>query len=306
MGHRSHHYPNLRALLTGLIRRDPAQESAAISPTLSNEAVEQYQRDGFYFPIRVMSAEVAAGYRAQLEAYEAASGGPIASNMRHKVHLLFTWASELVRHSEILDVVEDVLGPDLLCWNTNFFIKEPESAGFVTFHQDSTYWGLDSPDVMTVWLALSDAGADSGPMKFMPGSHKQPQLDHRDTFDEENLLTRGQEVEVDVDETKAATVALRAGEVSLHHVLLVHGSIPNASLDRRIGFAIRYIPTYVRQLKIRTSATLVRGEDAYHNFDLEPEPRADLDGAAMAAHAEAMERQVAALLDDTEQTEMKR
>ena len=113
---------------------------------LSADAVDQYHRDGFLFPIRVMSAEDAAGYRAELEACEAGSGGPIGSNMRHKVHLFFTSAGEIIRHPAILDVVEDVFGPDLMCCSTSFFIKEHESPGFVTFHQGSTYWALDSPD----------------------------------------------------------------------------------------------------------------------------------------------------------------
>ncbi len=272
---------------------------------LSPEAVAQYERDGFYFPVRVFSAEEALSYRSRLEVYEAATGGPIASNWRHKVHLLFTWANELVRHPKILDAVEDLIGPDIICWTSNFFIKEADNPGFVSWHQDSTYWGLEPPDVITAWLAVSTAPLESGAMKFLPGSHKLDQIPHRDTYDENNLLTRGQEIAVEVDESQAVDVPLMAGEISLHHVRLVHGSHPNTTNDRRIGLAMRYIPTYVRQVKLKDSAMLVRGVDEYGNFDWEPEPQADADEAAITAHAAAMARQVATYYSGTDKTQMR-
>ncbi|MCW5772925.1 MAG: phytanoyl-CoA dioxygenase family protein [Rhodospirillaceae bacterium] len=262
-------------------------------------ATAAYARDGFWFPVRVMPAGEAAQYRAKLEAYEGAAGGPIAGNMRHKVHLLFTWADALVRHPRILDAVEDLLGPDLLCWTTNFFIKEPRDPGFVSWHQDSTYWGLEPHDVVTAWLALSEAPVESGAMKFLPGSHTQDQLPHTDTYHEHNLLTRGQEVAVAVDEKLAIDVPLRAGEMSLHHIKLVHGSKPNITGDRRIGLAIRYIPTSVRQTKVADSATLVRGTDRFGHFELETPPQADCDAQARAAHRRVMERQIATYYSGT-------
>jgi ectoine hydroxylase-related dioxygenase (phytanoyl-CoA dioxygenase family) len=272
---------------------------------LSPEAKAQYERVGYYFPVRVLSAEEALSYRRRLEAYEAATGGPIQSNWRHKVHLLFTWANELVRHPKILDAVEDLIGPNIICWTTNFFIKEADNPGFVSWHQDSTYWGLEPPDVITAWLALSAAPLESGAMKFLPGSHKWEQIEHLDTYDENNLLTRGQEIAVEVDESQAVDVPLMAGEISLHHVRLVHGSHPNTTNDRRIGLSIRYIPTYVRQVKVKDSAMLVRGVDEHGNFDWEPEPQADADEAAITAHAEAMARQVATYYSGTDKTQMR-
>ncbi|TAJ38754.1 MAG: phytanoyl-CoA dioxygenase [Reyranella sp.] len=269
---------------------------------LSAEEVSTYRRKGFHFPMRVLSAEEARGYRDRLEAHERATGAPIAGNMRHKVHLLFTWANQLARHPAILDAVEDVIGPDILCWSTSFFIKEAHSPSFVSWHQDATYWGLSTDDVITAWVAFADAPVESGAMKFWPGSHLKNQLEHRDTFDKDNLLTRGQEIAVDVPEGEGVDVALKAGEMSLHHVLLAHGSGPNTTGDRRIGLAIRYIPPHVRQLKVRDSAMLVRGRDTHGNFDLEPAPKADLDEAALAAHRDAVDRNVKALYAGTGQT----
>ena len=272
---------------------------------LSQQQVADYQRDGCVFPVRVLSAAQAAHYRHCLEQHEAIAGQPLQGNLRHKTHLLFTWADELVHNPEILDAVSDVIGPDILCWTTNFFIKESSSEGFVSWHQDSTYWGLDPDDVVTAWVAFTDATPENGYMQFIPGTHKVEQLPHLDTFHRDNLLSRGQEIAVEVDTSKAVGIALRAGEMSLHHIKLVHGSEPNRSADRRIGLAIRYIPTYVRQTKVRDAAMLVRGTDKYGHFDAEPRPRADLDAAALAAHAESVGRQVKALYQGTDKQEFR-
>jgi non-haem Fe2+, alpha-ketoglutarate-dependent halogenase len=267
---------------------------------LSPAQIAQYHEQGFISPIRVMSAAAAGEYRSRLEAYEASSGGPLGGDLRHKSHLLFTWLAELVRHDKILDAVEDLYGPDLLCWTTNFFIKEKANPAFVSWHQDSTYWGLSRPDVVSAWVAFTPANSANGAMKVIPGTHKIDQIAHRDTFDKHNLLTRGQEVAVDVDESKAVTIALEPGEMSLHHVRLVHGSPPNTSNDRRIGFAIRYVPTSVSQVAGADSATLVRGADRYHHFELEPRPSRDLDPELVTLHKQITERNAQILYRGTD------
>lgn len=272
---------------------------------LTPEQVAAYERDGLVFPIPVMSPAEARGFRDRLEVYERSNGGPIQKEWRHKVHLLFTWANELVRHPRILDAVEDVIGPNIVCWTTNFFIKEAHDPGYVSWHQDSTYWGLDPADVVTAWFAMSDAPVESGAMKFVPGSHKWDQIEHVDTYHEHNLLTRGQEIAVEVDDSQGVYVPLKAGEVSLHHIRAVHGSAPNTTGDRRIGLAIRYIPTYVRQVKLRDSAMLVRGEDTHGHFDWEPEPANDLDAGALAAHKDATARQLATYYSGTDKAEFR-
>ncbi len=272
---------------------------------LTAEQVARYRHDGFHFPVPVLSADEARSYRDRLEENERALGGPLSGNLRQKPHLLFTWANELARHPTILDAVEDVIGPDILCWSTTFFTKEARSPAFVSWHQDATYWGLSTDDVITAWVAFAEAPVESGAMKFWPGSHLRNQLEHRDTFASDNLLSRGQEIAVEVPAGEGVDVALKAGEMSLHHVLLVHGSGPNTTDDRRIGFAIRYIPPHVRQLKVRDSATLVRGRDTHGNFDLEPAPRRDLDKAALAAHRDAVERSVKALYAGTDRAEFR-
>jgi non-haem Fe2+, alpha-ketoglutarate-dependent halogenase len=266
---------------------------------LTEAAVRQYQDLGYYAPVAVMSREEAAALRNALETFEAGAG-VLAGTLRQKSHLLFTWLNDLIRHPRILDAVEDVIGPNILCWGSSFFIKEPRNPGYVSWHQDSTYWGLDPADVVTAWVALSDSTAANGAMRVIPGSHKLEQVGHRDTFNPENLLSRGQEVMVDVDEREAVMLELAAGEMSLHHVRLIHGSDPNPSDLRRIGFAIRYIPTTVRQVAgTHDSATLVRGVDRHGHFEAEERPDADMSPRAVAHHAAVTGTHAAILMRDT-------
>ena len=267
--------------------------------SLSAEAVRQFHAEGYYAPLRVLSTEQAAAIRRHLEEYEARSGG-LRGPLRHKSHLLFTWLDALIREPRILDAIEDLIGPNILCWGTSFFIKDARDPGYVSWHQDSTYWGLEPPDIVTAWVAISESTAANGAMRVIPGSHRGDQLPHRDTFAANNLLSRGQEIEVKVDESRAAMLELAPGEMSLHHVRLIHGSDPNPSGRRRIGFAIRYLPTYVRQVVgSHDSATLVRGVDTQHNFEPEQRPDADMSEAAQAFHAAITSRHAQVLMRDT-------
>ena len=257
---------------------------------LSDVEVEAYKRDGFHFPVRVMSAEKAEGYRRTLEAFESSQPGNIRNQIKTKMHLVLTWIYEMVSHPGILDAVEDVLGPNILCWNATFFTKEANDPGHVTWHQDATYWGMDSQDICSAWIALSPSTVESGAMQVMPGTHHSEILEHEDTFDKHNLLTRGQKLVQDPDESKAVSLVLQPGELSLHHVALVHGSKPNRTDDRRIGLAIRYVAPNVKQTGgIQDSAMLLRGEDRFGNFIAEKPPASDMDAEAMAFHSQVLE-----------------
>jgi non-heme Fe2+,alpha-ketoglutarate-dependent halogenase len=266
---------------------------------LTQAALRQYQEQGYYAPIRVMPRAEADALRAKLEDFEAGAG-ILAGKLRHKSHLLFTWLNDLVRNPRILDAVEDVIGPNILCWGSSFFIKEPRNPAFVSWHQDSTYWGLDPADVVTAWVALTDSTPANGAMRVIPGTHLLDQVPHHDTFRSDNLLSRGQEIMVEVDDRQAAMLELQAGEMSLHHVRLIHGSDPNPSPQRRIGFAIRYIPTTVRQIAgSHDHATLVRGVDTFRHFDPEQRPDADMSERALAYHAEVTGAHAKILMRDT-------
>lgn len=256
---------------------------------LTNEQVQAYENDGYVCPVTALSEQEAADFRKRFEAYETEHGGWYELSKGQKLYLLQTWAADLVRHPKVLDAVEDVLGPDIFCWGQSLFVKDAHDPGFVTMHQDGTYWGLSEPDVVTAWIALSPATEQSGCMKVVPGTHKMELQAHNDTLDENNLLTRGQEIAVDVDESETVFMPLQPGQLSLHHVRLVHGSASNQSDDRRIGVAIRYIAPHVKQKEADAdSAWLVRGEDKYGYFIHETPPNADMDEAALAEHKRIM------------------
>ena len=259
-------------------------------PGLSPRDVQFFSERGYYFPTRILTSAEALTHRARLEAFEQSRGGPLSGALRTKSHLLFTWIDALVRHPRILDAVEAILGPNLLVWSSTFFTKEANDPAYVSWHQDSTYWGLSAPDVVTAWVGFTDSNVSNGCMQVIPRTHLIDQLPHKDTFAENNLLTRGQEVQVDVNPNDAVDVILQAGEMSLHHVRLVHGSPPNASHDRRIGYAVRYVPTYVHQTAGKCdSAMLVRGIDTYKHFHPEPRPIVDFGVDERAFHAAATE-----------------
>ena len=253
--------------------------------SLSAEQVRRYRGDGFVHPVRVMDAAEAARYRARFEEYEHSQGGWYALSKGQKLYLLQTWVAELASHPRVLDAVEDVLGPDILVWGTSLFVKDAHDPAFVTWHQDSTYWGLSETDVATAWVALSSSTRESGCVKMIPGTQAWDQLPHRDTLAEHNLLTRGQEIAVEVDESQAVYLELEPGEISIHNIRTVHSSEPNRSDDRRIGVSVRYIAPHVKQLFAENdSAWLVRGEDRYGHFVAETPPKADMDEAALAEH----------------------
>jgi non-heme Fe2+,alpha-ketoglutarate-dependent halogenase len=255
---------------------------------LSEEAIAQIERDGYYFPFRILDDEQVASYRALLENIEKAQGKPVGGAQRNKSHLLFKWVDDLMRHDQILDAVEDLIGPDILCWNTFFWIKEAGSKTFVSWHQDLRYWGLDTNDLITAWLALSPATQESGCMRVLPGSHKGDLLAHSDEYRQDNLLTRGQEIAVEVDEAQAVTMPLQSGEISLHNVRLAHASGPNLSNDRRIGLSLHYMPTQTQQIVgAWDSAALVRGEDRFGHFAPTPRPTRDFDPETVQFHEKA-------------------
>ena len=253
---------------------------------LSAEEVDAYRSNGFHFPVSVLGLEEIRQYRLELEEIERDFGAEFKTDL----HLLKKWAWNLVHDARILDAVEDVLGPNILCWGLHWFIKEPFENKIVTWHQDSNYWGLYPHDVTTAWLALSDAGIATGPMKFIPTSHLMKDYEHEDTFDKSNLLSRGQKIVEPLAESSSVLAPMKAGEMSLHHVRIVHGSDANTTSDRRIGMAIRYAATNVKQGKLRDTAVLVRGEDAFGHFDLLDAPETEMGELEIARQRDAVAR----------------
>ena len=252
---------------------------------LTDDQVAAYWRDGFVAPVTVMTPDRARAFRDRMEAAERAHG-PLHYVI--KPHLLLTAAEELARWAPLLDAVEDILGPDLMAWDAAFIVKEPGSRKFVSWHQDLTYWGLDAVDaVASVWLALSPATVESGAMKMIPGSHRGA-LAHRATASADNILSRGQTVDVAAAEaSRAIDIVLEPGQMSLHHGLVLHASAGNRSADRRIGFNMNVIAPSVRQTRVADdTAALLRGTDRFGHYRHEPRPAADFDPACRAFQAD--------------------
>lgn len=250
---------------------------------IDEAGVARYRQDGFIAPLPVMDETAMADRLAQVDALGAMRAGRIAPGHNVKAHLLAPFLWDLVHHPAILDPVEQLLGPDLLCWAAGFFDKQPGTPQHVTWHQDATYWGLSRPEALTAWVAFTPSLAANGCMRVSPGSHHRL-LPHVDTRDNDVMLPGRERIVETVDEDEAVDIILRPGEMSLHDVRLVHGSRANASDQRRCGFAIRYIPADVAATgPARATATLVRGRDHGH-FDLEQAPEAPLHPAALARY----------------------
>ena len=205
---------------------------------LTEKQIKQYNDEGFIAPIRVMSEDEAIKVKDRVEEAEKAFPKEFNPKNRNNLHLTFMVLDELAHNQIILDVVEDLIGSEFSLWSSVMFIKNPSTKHFVSWHQDATYMGMTSNNFITPWIALTPSTKEMGCMAMIPGSHKQDILAHQDTFAENNILTRGQFVK-NVDEKKAENLILKPGEMSIHHGSVIHGSKPNKSKQRRIGFALQ-------------------------------------------------------------------
>ncbi len=249
---------------------------------LTPEQVRFFQSEGYLFPFRSMSASEAAECLLDIEQYERQTGEEAQKSLKFKAHLLFLRIYSAVTSAAVLDVVEDLIGPNILMYASAFFVKDPHDGRFVSWHEDSAYMGFDPTEAVTAWTGLSDSTRAMGCLRVMPKSHLEPaeKVRHVETFDKKNLLSRGQTIP-DIDESQAVDIETTAGEFEIHHIRLVHGSEENRTDRRRFGFNSVYIPTHVKSTVGRRSATLVRGVDEYGYWDPEPRPRSDMDPVAV-------------------------
>ncbi len=248
--------------------------------TLTPGQKRLFDEQGYVYPVRAFDADRANGYRLRLEAYEKMVGHDANRTLKIKGHLAFPWLLEIASEPNILDAIEDLIGPDILLYGASAFVKDAHDPRFVSWHQDSAYFGLTPHREVTAWVALSDASSAHGCLRVAPGSHRTEALTHVETYAENNMLAKGQTL-TGIDEAAAVEMPLTAGECSLHHEQTAHSSLPNTSDERRVGFAFFYIPTSVKQISGRGRATLLRGEDRFGHWDSEALPRHDLDPLAM-------------------------
>jgi len=231
---------------------------------LSSQQIIKYNEEGFIAPIDVFSAQEANEIKKEIEFIEKKWPNELDEIGRNYVHLISPAFDKVCHNSKILDAVESIIGKNILVCGTTLFIKNPDEKGFVSFHQDAKYIGLEPRNWVTAWVALTDSNEKNGCMKMWTGTHKKEIKHHNQKFDENNLLTRGQTIEnVPINET--TSVILKAGQMSLHHPAVIHGSGLNKSKERRIGFVIQsYIGTNVDQVLGKMYVQLARGEDLFN------------------------------------------
>lgn len=256
---------------------------------LSEAQVSEFRREGCLYPQRALDAGDAMQRAIALQAFAEARGQPLTSLLRFKAHLRFRALEQIARNPAILDAVESLIGPDILVFTSTVWAKAPHDRRYVSWHQDSAYFGLDPHEEITAWVALTDSRPDNGCLRVIPRSHLEADYSHDETADADNLLIRGQAIR-GLDEGAARDVELEPGEFSLHTERTVHGSLANASPRPRIGYAIFYIPPHVRSTLGRRSALLVRGEDRHGHWDTDPAPAGDDDPAIAAFMQSAFRR----------------
>ena len=252
--------------------------------TLSHEQVQQYEREGILFPAPALSPDEVSKFRAAFERLEAHLGGRPQHRQLIQPHLCYRWAYDLATHPAILNVIEEIIGPNILVHSTSVFPKYPHESDYISWHQDAYYWGLSSPRLVSAWVALTNSNVENGCLRVVPGTHQQEVLPH--TKSAQHKKTRlSLEVAVEVDESRAADIILNAGEMSLHHPYIIHGSNPNQTHEKRIGFAIRFVASHVKQALLHHAVILARGRDDYHHFELLQEPPTDHIEEGVAAQA---------------------
>jgi len=242
-------------------------------PKLSDQQINFYNEKGYISPIDVFSTKEAKEIRDEIENIEKKWPNFLEGLGRNYVHIISPIFNKACLNKRMLDAVESIIGKNILICGTTLFIKNANEKGFVSFHQDAKYIGLEPHNWVTAWVAITDANENNGCMRMWPGSHKNNLKHHNQKFDANNLLTRGQTIEnVPIKETEP--VILKAGQMSLHHPTIVHGSGINKSNDRRIGFVVQsYIGDNVNQVLGKMFVQLARGKDRfkYHQYSNIPE-----------------------------------
>ncbi len=248
--------------------------------SLTQDQAKFFRDNGYLFPLDAFPLEVAKQYRTMLETYEAQSGDDINKRLKIKAHLAFPWICAIARDPPIVSAVQSLLGPDVLLFGSSAFAKNAKDPRFVSWHQDSAYYGLTPHEEVTVWVALSRSSSESGCVRVLPKSHLGPDMVHEETYAADNLLSRGQSLK-GIDDGLAVEMPLEPGQFSIHHERTAHDSRPNNSDDRRIGIAFFYIPAHAQSTLGRRSAMLISGTDRYGHWDADPEPKMDLDPNSM-------------------------
>jgi hypothetical protein len=253
-----------------------------VTRLLTTEQQRSFREQGIAFPVRVLSPDEAGEFRSQCDALEQQLGGRPRTVEVRQMHLHFGWAHRLATHPRVLDAAEDLLGPNLLVWATELFAKHPhDGVVSIGWHRDGPYMGLHPDLTVTAWIALSESQRPNGCMRVVREANRRSQVGR--------VPAAGDEIE---------DIALAAGEMSLHDVFVLHGSGPNESAAKRVGFAIRFTTPEGRPASHRPPAILARGEDRCGHFELLGSPSQDDPEAALAQMRQSARRHLDATLEN--------
>ena len=250
--------------------------------------LKKYNENGFYFPLYALNPDKIEYYRKSVYSCNEHNKKNPKIDCLNKSYLLFNWANSLIREENIINQVSKVLGPNLFCYSMNIFLKPARSESFVSPHQDSSYWFLNPPNLLTAWVALTDVDIDQGPISYWSKTHTIGDIPFETIESNNNLLKSGQTTKLDYDKYDKSAVLLKAGQMSMHHLMTVHGSEKNTSDKDRIGVAIRYMSTNVMNTKMKKSAMLIAGNDAFNYWHHEKAPNIDLGKDEISEHRKSM------------------
>lgn len=243
---------------------------------LSPDDVEQYNREGYVTGITIFDDQEMVEHRRYfdelLKRVIAAGGNSYSIST---AHLSYGRVWDILTNQKIVDCVADLLGDDVVGWGAHYFCKMPRDGKSVAWHQDCSYWPLTPTKAVTVWLAIDDADRDNACMQFLPRSHKEGLIGWRPSSgDEGNVLNQTVE---DVERFgQPVDVILKAGQVSIHSDLLLHGSQANHSDRRRCGLTLRYTTADARaHLDWNQKGVIVRGADPSGHWANAPRPEED-------------------------------
>jgi non-haem Fe2+, alpha-ketoglutarate-dependent halogenase len=244
--------------------------------TFSREQIAAFNRDGYLAGIRIFDEEEITGIRRyfdELLAKTLAAGGD--SYSISTAHLRYGRVYDILTHPRIVARITDLLGENVIAWGSHFFCKMPGDGKRVSWHQDSSYWPLTPSMAVTAWLAIDDASVENACMRYIPGSHHLGHLTYTlSENDEGNVLNQ---TVVGADALgEPVNVELKAGEISIHSDLLLHGSEANESNKRRCGLTLRYCPAIVRAgLDWNAKGVIVSGNDESGHWANPPRPQID-------------------------------
>jgi len=238
----------------------------------ASEALRLYERDGFVIFRNVLDAGLIAQASEHVAWLQQRHPELRGEDLGHQLVARDAFWVRLVSDDRLLDIAELFVGSDIAVFASHYICKPPYSGRPVLWHQDGAYWPLEPMEVVTLWLAIDDSTPENGGLRVIPGSHREDlhELRARDELD--SVL--GSESATEVDESRAVSLTLAAGDVEVHHPRIMHGSTANSSPNRRCGLTIRYIPTSTRitaREQPYPSAFLLRGKPGTNDYQPWPE-----------------------------------